>query len=769
MHNSIKTKFFLCLAMIGVAVCMLVVGVLAFTEQTITMQGVVNIDVPDRSLYLRDVRVQQSGTTSTVENFRPSFINKNEGYDLGKLQIDTSQSFTLYLDFVNLKVDGYSSGYVIDPQLPTISGLTIEVVESSKYIDDATTSAENFNSSTPLSGTLQINVTNTSGTAIDLSQILLSFSEYYVEVTGFEFTFDETEKTAAVQKYTGTDTDVVIPAGISKKVVDGNTIFIEGNDYAVTSIADGASLYNSAFNSVRSTIQSVSLPQTLKRIGDYAFYNCTNLETLTFAEDSNLTEIGIWAFMYCSGLTGVITIPSTVTNIGASAFAFCNGLTGLIFEDGSEISSIGEEAFAECVSLADVLFSGSQLKVINTSAFSSCQNLVGELVIPASVETIGNSAFSFCRKLSGLTFADGSNLKTIEKRAFDHCEDMEGDLVIPDGVTSIGSSAFRNSGFSDSLIIPASVTTIAHDAFYPVFSQITVAPENPNYYSGDKNILFEKSTNTLILGFDTTSLSLTEYTIEHIAAEAFYGVALSGVLTIPATVKTIGDEAFCYQYNLTGLIIEAGSQLETIGESAFTGCDEMVATFPLPSTVTDIGNNAFVSTLVNGAVFSADSQIQNIGAGAFIDCKGLTSLYIPACTISIGSAAFGGCSGLETITVDENNQYYYSGGYNVIVEKSTQVLLAGCNNSIIPDGITGIGSRAFLNCKGLTGVLVIPDTTTTISSQAFSGCGNITSINIPASVGSIGSRAFQYCSRLTTVTKDSTAVGEGVTSKTAEG
>ena len=145
-------------------------------------------------------------------------------------------------------------------------------------------------------------------------------------------------------------------------------------------------------------------------------------------------------------------------------------------------------------------------------------------------------------------------------------------------------------------------------------------------------------------------------------------------------------------------------------------------------------------------------SVTSIGGYAFSGCSGLTSVTIPNSVTSIGDYAFRGCSGLTSVTVDKNNGTYDSrNNCNAIIETSTNKLIVGCNNTIIPNSVTSIGEFAFSDCSGLTSV-AIPNSVTSIGESAFARCSGLTSVTIPNSVTSIGSWTFYGCSGLTSVT-----------------
>ena len=107
------------------------------------------------------------------------------------------------------------------------------------------------------------------------------------------------------------------------------------------------------------------------------------------------------------------------------------------------------------------------------------------------------------------------------------------------------------------------------------------------------------------------------------------------------------------------------------------------------------------------------------------------------------------CS-LNSITVEEGNPVYYSKG-NCVIDRESNTLLIGSNNSVIPQGITGIGDYAFAGCRNLASI-TIPDSVTNIGKGAFQDCRNLNSITIPNSVTELGESAFYNCCNARSIT-----------------
>ena len=126
---------------------------------------------------------------------------------------------------------------------------------------------------------------------------------------------------------------------------------------------------------------------------------------------------------------------------------------------------------------------------------------------------------------------------------------------------------------------------------------------------------------------------------------------------------------------------------------------------------------------------------------------------------NIGDRAFYRCNNLISIVVESGNSKYDSrDNCNAIIETSSNELIIGCKNTVIPNGVTSIGDRAFEECSGLTSI-TIPNGVTSIGQKAFNGCYGLTSVTIGNSVTIIGDNAFYRCSSLSAVT-----IGRGVTS-----
>jgi len=152
-----------------------------------------------------------------------------------------------------------------------------------------------------------------------------------------------------------------------------------------------------------------------------------------------------------------------------------------------------------------------------------------------------------------------------------------------------------------------------------------------------------------------------------------------------------------------------------------------------------------IPSIING------KGVTRIGYGAFSSCVSLTSIIISKSVTNIREGTFLGCSNLTSIVVEKGNPIYDSrNNCNAIIETSTNKLIVGCQNTIIPNSVTSIGDFAFSRCSSLTSI-VIPESVIDIGWNAFNGCSSLASVEIPNSVTSIGSWAFSGCDSLTSI------------------
>ena len=223
------------------------------------------------------------------------------------------------------------------------------------------------------------------------------------------------------------------------------------------------------------------------------------------------------------------------------------------------------------------------------------------------------------------------------------------------------------------------------------------------------------------------------------------GSKLTGSLTIPENVTSIGKRAFSGCSNLVSVTLS--TSMIRIEESVFSGCSSL-ANVTIPDSVTSIGRGAFsdCSRLTN---ITIPDSVTSIETNAFSRCNSLTSVTIPSSVTSIVHAFSG--KNLTSIIVSPNNSVYDSrNNCNAIIETKSNVLINGCKDTAIPNSVTSLGMFAFAGCSGLTSI-TIPDGVTSIGLGAFQDCDSLMSVTIPASVTKLNNMVFTGSNCLTRV------------------
>lgn len=346
---------------------------------------------------------------------------------------------------------------------------------------------------------------------------------------------------------------------------------------------------------------------------------------------------------------------------------------------------------------------GKPVTEIGDKAFYNCATLKS-VTIPNTVTSIGTAAFSGCSSLRSVIIENG--VTSIGNLAFSRCTSLT-DISIPNSVKLIDVSAFENCSSLKSIIIPNGITSI-QDMTFEGCSNLT-------------SITIPSSVKLIESAFVGCS-KLTNVYISDIAAWC----------NIKFKSETFNPLYYAHNLYLNGELIKnliIPDTVTSIGQYTFYGCNRI--------TSLSIGNN-----------------VTSIGKYAFSDCNSLTSITIPNSVTLIDSCAFFNCNKLTGVYISDiaawcnikfsyaSNPLYYAHNFYLNGNLVTDLT--------IPEGVTSIGSYAFISCNSFTSV-TIPDGVTSLNEYVFEDCSNLASVTIPSSITSIGFYAFNGCNNLNTV------------------
>jgi hypothetical protein len=290
-------------------------------------------------------------------------------------------------------------------------------------------------------------------------------------------------------------------------------------------------------------LASIKIPAHVEQIGYGAFFGCENLQWAEadpanpfFAdrEGALFTKSLDTLFVYPAGKKGHYSIPASVTAISDGAFSRCAGLTGVEIPPG--VHAIPSRCFMGCGSLAAIGLP-PELRHIGNSAFAGCSALSG-FSLPPSVRTIGREAFKDCLGLLSISIPGG--VTALEYGVFSGCENLTR-VRLPADLQGIPDYAFAGCRSLSSICLPPGADRICEGAFQNCagLKSFTI-PRGVHYAVYEKRITpaFEEDcAYAQVSGWK-------KITKPGIAPLLFAGCAGLKEITIPASVRSIGDNVF---------------------------------------------------------------------------------------------------------------------------------------------------------------------------------------------------------------------------------
>ncbi|MDY2957931.1 leucine-rich repeat protein [Floccifex sp.] len=546
--------------------------------------------------------------------------------------LSTVRTFMVQGDTATIKVNGYSGN-------PTSTDFNSYVTWSSS--DENVAKVDSQGNITAMgAGNVAITAT-VNGKNADMEAPASDSISFYVKgiADGYQYTLND--GTIALEKYIGEDSNVVVPSTIK--------------GLPVTTIGK----WSFAFATNSDNITSVTLPEGITLIDDYAFNAVSKLET--------------------------VNIPSTVKTIGQRAF-YGTAITNIVVPEG--VTSIGKEVFNRCTKLTDVSLPQS-LKYINANAFNGSG--VKEIILPDNISYLGTNA-----------------LKGIET------------IYAKPGTTTYETLVKAGYTVTDYVIYPTSISITTDSKNVVGKNKEIVQGQSAQFYvnsysanSTNHDVTFSTSNPEIATVDDQGNVTiLGEGNVDIIATCIGKNADMEQPASASVTLTCIGLEGD-YQYKTkedgTILIDEyVGSDENVVIPSTINGkpvteisnafyANKTITSVVIPEGVTTLDKEAF-GVCSNLKEVSLPSTLKTIGERAFAYTN-IESIVIPEGVTSIGRNAFNGCRQLKTVTLPSTLKTI-----NPLAFSTT-----GIEEIILPDNISYLGTNAL---KGIETIYAKPGTTT---------------------------------------------------------
>lgn len=461
-------------------------------------------------------------------------------------------------------------------------------------------------------------------------------------------------------------------------------------------------------------IKHILIGNEITAIGKFNFFQCSRLESVSFAENIKLARIGWGAFGYSS--LPSITIPDSVTQIDGYAFYYCSKLSSVEISENSKLARMGESVFKADAKLK-YLYIPDGTNNIGWGIFEGAGNNV-------TVSVAANSYAQAYAEKYGISYETRTPKPTVV--ASGSCGDNAAWTLNSEGVLSVTG----NGPMSDN-----NTNHAPWEAYKYQIKQVVIGKDIT--YIGKFNFFRCSRLETVTFEEGTK--------LERIGWGAF-GYSSLPAITIPDSVTRIDGYAFYYCSKLTGVAISENSKLESLGEYAFKADTKMTSLY-IPDGVTKIGSAIFKD--VTGVTLSV---AENSYAQAYAEKYGIAYETRKA---KLTVVASGTCGENAAWTLDSEGVLNITGDGPMADNNTNQApwetYKYQIKQIVIGKGITYIGKFNFFWCNKLETVTFEEGSQLERIGWGAFGYSSLPQIAIPDSVTRLEGYAFYYCSNLSNV------------------
>lgn len=493
-------------------------------------------------------------------------------------------------------------------------------------------------------------------------------------------------------------------------------------------VFNGTAMYN---NNVRNGIVYAD-KWVIGYTSDYAEKNVNGTRYVNGTKYDGVLDEGVYGIannaFRNNAVVESVTLPDTVKYIGEYAFYGCNQLTA--FSTGDGTVRIGRYALANNRYLGRAAVEiGKSVKEIASYAFQSCPDLRNpaypskDFRIPNNVETVGTYAFRNTYEWTNTQ----SGLITIGNWVVgykDNADNPTANVEIPRGITGVSNYAFYKSTTLETVYINETVTKMGTSVFQECANLAFVEFSSLCELDRINDYMFYKCTELREVVIPNT--------VDIIGRSAFYKSGLQRA-NLSKWITEIGDYAYYGCEGLMEVNFEEGARLGTVGNYAFANCSSLEE-IVLPDSVTAIGNRAF-SKCSALADIKLGNNLKSIGAYAFYQCDSLSAVTLPDSLSSVGDKAFYKCVALESVdfgvgVTEIGNYAFYGCAAIKAIDLPDSLKTLGnyafrncgsLTSVVLKSTIESVGDHAFNGCRYLTLYVAMSEDDESLSARWNSG------------------------------------------------
>lgn len=531
------------------------------------------------------------------------------------------------------------------------------------------------------------------------------------------------------------------------------------NKTAVQVKAGTVAVSANAFSDCTS-LEILSLPETLTDIPEGLFSDCTALETVLC--DSAKTEVAATSgiadstdvyhagkdytsFEYEDGVIygkntagerillnmptdyeGTFTVKENTIAFGKEAFKDCGeGVEDFLLLDTTRIREIGDRCFENSAFVRYFdLRSSTSLTKVGEEAFKDCHNLQ-QILMPDSLKTISKQMFYNDDALVNI----GASLVTkIEDEAFYGCDSLEGVKI--DKVESIGDYAFYGCRMIQSIVLPETLTSLGESCFEncTLLGKVEIngdIPGIPRYCFYGCRALTKVSLNS--------AARTAENSLRVIGAYAFSQCSTLEQLDFSNShnLSQVGEAAFAYDISLVN--VKLPDSLQKMNKNCFEGCRSLSILQLNSESVTQLGEKIFGDDLL---------EYVNIWVK-----ESVLSDYVAAYK-EVLDPEYGEGTAEKLLGVINDNVEVIKGVEFEITEEGRILKHASKDLSgdyVVPEDTIAIADEAFMDCTKLTGVTLPRGASIRLGDRCFKNCTGLLKIEIYSVIPEWGEETFMNC------------------------